>query len=345
MLPAHATSEVVLSSHPSWVVLQDMKAAVEGGESGVPKRNPHSFAIDAACDLLKEQEYAAVQRTLTETLPRLPVDAYRERIRIYMLLLTLPDHPINGTFQEDGLRVARHIFAHCDTFSPQYRLFAHMIFGAWRGEPTLDTERQEFFALRDAQYILAHPLSSRENRDCALTVIASQSPDHDQVRLCLEELFDGANAFAVTQACTMAPVAFHRATGLRYLERALDRVKEPPGFVADILRKKMAVILHILEEDTEAGVLDRKSLHTQLTMCHINLRMIPQALRQHAYSEYYLAYAAAYLDETELGLIHAHTAVAMAQQLGLTHLEKLACAVRDHLRSRAPYEGGTKEEH
>lgn len=298
----------------------------------------NTAVIDAAYDLLKQKDYAAVQRMVAGALPCLAADAYAERTHLYMLLLALPDHPINGALQEDSLRVTRYIFAHREKFSQQYRLFAHMVFGAWKGESTLDTERHEFFALQEAQDVLMKSDSSREERDCALTIIASQSPDHDQVRCCLEELFREENAFAITHACTMAPVAFHRETHLQYLEKALDQLQGPPGFVADILKKKMAVLLQVLEEDTKAGTLDRKTFHTQLTMCYANLRMIPQVVRHHAYSEYYLGYAAAYLDETELGLIHTYTAIAMARQLGLTHLEPLACAVRDYLQSRAPYD-------
>lgn len=306
--------------------------------------NLQTAAIDAACDLLEQKNYGAVQRVLLGTLPQLADDAYEERVRIYMLLLALPDHPVNRGVQEDGLRVARHIFQHCEQFSLRYRLWAHMLFGSWQKHSSWDTERNEFFALRDAQEVLAYPEASREDRDCALTLIAAESLDRDQVRLCLEELFRGANVFAITHACTMVPVAFHRETNLQYLDRALEQVQRgPPGFVADILRKKMAVILEMLEENTEAGMLDRKAFHVQLTTCYANLRMIPQAMRHQAYSEYYLGYAAAYLNETEIGLIHTYTAIAMARQLGLTHLEKLACAVRDHLQSRAPYEGDQEE--
>lgn len=313
--------------------MEHMDAAVERTDT------LNTAVIDAACDFLKDKDYAAVQRIVAGTLPRLAADAYAERIRLYILLLALPGHPINRTLQEDSLRVTRHILTHREQFSQQYRLFAHLVFDAWKGEATLDTERHEFFALQDAQDVLMKSDSSREERDCALTVIVSQSPDHEQVRCCLEELFNGANTFAITHACTLAPVAFHRETNMQYLEQALDQIQGPPGFIADILKKKMAVLLRILEEDTEVGTLDRKAFHVQMTMCHANLHMIPQAVRHHAYSEYYLGYAAVYLNETELGLIHTYTAIAMARQLGLTHLEQLALALRDHLQSRAPYDG------
>lgn len=315
-----------------------MDPVVEGG------RDLHTPVIDAACDLLREGDYAAVERILMGTLPRLSKDAYEERIRIYMLLLALPDHPINESIQKDSLRVARHIIEHREVFSYRYRLCAHMIFGAFKGEWTVDSEKNELFALEDAQAVLVYLGSSREDRDTALTLIASQSPDHDQIRLCLEELLDGGNAFAITQAVTSAPVVFHQTTNLCYLDHALDQVKRPLGFIADIFRKKMVTVLKMLEEDTDEGVLDRKSIHTNLVMCYANLRMMPNALRQQAYSEYYLAYAAAYMDETELGLIHAYTAIGMARRLKLTRLEQLACAVRDHLQSRAPYEGDDEEQ-
>ncbi|MBI3336189.1 hypothetical protein HYZ98_01320 [Candidatus Peregrinibacteria bacterium] len=309
-----------------------------------PVRDLNTPAIDAACECLRKGDYDAVKRIVKGTLPRLSSDAYKQRIRIYMLLMALPDHPIDQDIQEDSLRVARHVFAHREAFSQRYRLWAHMIFGALKGEWTVDSEKHEFFALQDAQEVLAHPESSREDRDLALTLIASESPDDDQVRLCLEELLDGGNAFAITQAVTSAKISFHRATDLIYLDRALDRVKSPSGFVADLLHKKMATVLRELEEDTESEVLDRKDIHTKLVMCYAHLRMMPGELFQQAYSEYYLAYAAACMDETELGLIHAYTALAMARRLGDSHLEQLALAVRDHFKSRAPYEGKEPDE-
>ena len=312
--------------------------------ANTPVRDLNTEAIDAACDLLIEGDYDAVKRVVKGTLSRLSEDAYEERIRIYMILIALPDHPIDRDIQEDSMCVARYIFAHREHFSQRYRLWAHMLFRALKGEWTVDSEKNEFFALQDAQEVLVHPASSREDRDLALTLIASQSPDDDQVRLCLEELLDGANAFTITQAVTLASMDFHRETDLTYLYRALEQVKNPPGFVADLLRKKMATVIQILEQDTEAGVLDRKDIHTKLMMCYANLRMIPGVLRQQAYSEYYLAYAAAYMNETELGLIHAYTAIAMAQRLKMNRLEPLARAVRDHLKSRAPYDGEESDE-
>lgn len=307
-------------------------------------RDVNTKAIDAACDLLREGDYAAVDRIVCGTLPKLAETAYEERIRIYMLLLALPNHPISTSVQEDALRVVRHIIDHREEFSVRYRLWAYMIFDAYKGKWTTDSERNEYFAVQEAQEVLVHQCS-REDRDVALTVIASQSPDFDQIKLCLNELLDGANAFDITQAVTSAPVAFHKHTNLEYLERALDQVKSPGGFVADILRKKMETVIAMMEEDIEEENLDRKDLHVKLVMCYANLRMIPGAWMQQTYSEYYLAYAAAYLNEPELGLIHAYTAISMARRLGIAHLEQLAIAVRDHLQERAPYESESDEEY
>lgn len=307
-------------------------------------RDLNTEAIDAACDLLEGGDYEAVDRIIWGTLPRLSETAYEERIRIYMLLLALPDRPIGTSIQEDALRVARHIIDHREEFSVRYRLWAYMIFDTYKGKWTPDSERNEYFAVNEAQAVLVHQCS-REDRDVALTVIASQSPDEDQIKLCLNELLHEANAFAITQAVTSAPVAFHKHTNLEYLERALDQVKSPGGFVADILRKKMETVIAIMEEDIEEENLDRQDLHVKLVMCYCNLRMIPGAYMQQTYSEYYLAYAAAYLDEPELGLIHAYTAIAMARRLRMSHLEQLGIAVRDHLQERAPYESESDEKY
>lgn len=299
-------------------------------------RDRSTEMIDAACDLLEDGDYTAVDRIIRGTLPRLPDTAYEERIRIYMLLLALPDHLITKTIQEDSLRVARHIIEHRENFSGRYRLCAYMIFGALKGEHVIDSERNEFHALHEAQTVLTHQCS-RDDRDMALTIIASQSPDHDQIKLCLHELLQGANNFAITQAVTAAPISFHRETHLEYLNRALDQVKGPPAFIADILHKKIVTVIEKMEADIQSETLDRRLLHVRLTSCYATLRLLPGVLRYQAHAEYYLAYAAEQMNETEIGLIHAYTAMLMAQQLYLPHLESLARDVRDRLRSRSPY--------
>lgn len=298
--------------------------------------------LDVLSDYILCKEYEPATRILEGLLPDLDTLSHDVRMRIGMVLIAMPN--VLGYTSAIGrslMESARHILRHRDGFSQELCLMAHLIFHSMKEDNAPDRERNELFAIQDAtDYLDGLDIQEesgdgpdfllRDKRTFAHLLICCQSLEDEQIRASLEELLEHGDAFAIAHACCGVSAEFHIKTGYAYLNRALDRVKGPPWFIAEILRRKMYVLLS--ESQRSNGSMDGRRLLAGALEVYGNVQRLPNIPLQRAHVDYYLAVLAGDLGEKWMARFHACAALAMARSLGLAALERSAKEVRDAMR-------------
>ncbi|OGJ59381.1 hypothetical protein A2635_03460 [Candidatus Peribacteria bacterium RIFCSPHIGHO2_01_FULL_51_9] len=297
--------------------------------------------LDALSDCLLQKEYGPASRILEGFLPDLNSLRHDVRVRIGMALMAMPN--IVGftlAMRRPLLESARHILRHRDGFSEDLCLMAHLVFHSMKEDRAPDGERNELFAIQDSvDYLDGFNIGEEtqsetgrshiveDKRLFAHLLICCQSLDDEQIRSSLEEVLACGNSFAIAHACCSVSAQFHIKTQYEYLNRALDIVKGPPGFIADILRRKMFVLLS--ESQKSDGSMDGRRLLAGALEAYGKIQRLPNVPSHRAHIEYYLAILAGDLGERWMARFHACAAMAIAHSLGMGELERSAKRVRD----------------
>lgn len=305
------------------------------------RRDPMEERLDALSDCILQKEYEPASRILEGLLPELDAQRHDVRIRIGMALMAMPN--IVGytlAMSRPLMESARHILRHRDGFSQDLCLMAHLVFHSMKEDKAPDRERNELFAIQDAvDYLDGLDIQEEiqpetesdfllnDKRNLAHLLVCCQSLEDHQIRSSLKELLANGNAFAIAHACCGVSAEFHIKTGYEYLNRALDRVKGPPGFIAEILRRKMYVLIEEFQRSN--GSMDGRRLLGGALEVYNNIQRLPNVPVQRAHVDYYLAVLAGDLGEKWMARFHACAALATARSLGLGALERSAKEVRD----------------
>lgn len=300
---------------------------MESAPDPTPQESPpsQSFVLLRLEDPNAIEKYRAFLKTF-------PLDQYEARVWIYRLLMDHPETPMTQEQFKDAMRVTKHILRYPKEFQRSALLATHIVNQAFLfgGDPDLDREQNEFFALQRAREELTEN-GSYTDRHHALMIMAWFGETLDEKSAALQEFIQTGDDWGMTHACMGMDAVFHCQTKCSFLEQAIKAVQNR-NYFAQLLILKMGIMIDILpiylkENDTE----NARLTIGQIQMCHANIQLQDCSIHWRGYDQYYMAKLADILGESKMAQFLVATASVLARYTDIVHLQKLTKDMMDTL--------------